>query len=223
MKYILKLLTLSTILAMIGCEREFESEGIAEGVIRFPSIELNQGASLVLLQNSGSYVEPGAIARFGEDDISSEMVVVGADEVDVTTPGAYPITYSVSVTNELGQPSTVVKTRWVIIATEDISAVDLSGNYAGTGFQNPPLTVRVTKLGDGLYTIQDVLSSDFGIRATFAHIGGDVIQIPSQDSPYGELNTTSEGASATLTPTGFTWSVFIGCCGIFGPIEFVKL
>jgi hypothetical protein len=221
-KYMNKILLMLGLVALISCEREFESEGLAEGVIRFPSITLNQGASLVLVQNQDSYVELGATALLGADDISNELLIEGVEDVDISTPGVYPVTYSVTVTNELGTQSTVSQVRYVVVATEDVSTIDLSGNYIGTGFSANPATMAVTKIGDGLYSIPDVLSSTNGIGAVFAHLGGDVITIPNQATSFGDVNTTAEGASAMLTETGFIWNVYIGCCGVFGPIDFVQ-
>jgi hypothetical protein len=222
MKYISKIIIVSFLLVSLACERELESEGIAKGVIRFPSITLNQGLSTALVKDQQTYEEFGAVALLGTDDISDQVQIAGVEDIDTSTPGVYPVNYSVTVTNELGTESTVSETRYVIVTTEDVSAVDLSGNYIGTGFSANPKTMAVTKIGPGLYSIPDVLSSSNGIAATFAHLGGDVIVIPNQASLFGDLNTTDDGAGAELTDNGFIWTVSISCCGLFGPIDFVK-
>lgn len=221
MKYTYNLILAAAIFLLVGCEREFDSEGIAEGVIRYPSILLNQGPSFAMVAN-GDYEELGAVALLGTDDISEQLVIEGVEDIDASTPGVYPVTYSVSITNELGTQTTVTQTRYVVVSTEDVSDIDLSGNYRGTGFSSTPRTVEVVRLGPGLYSIPDVLSSSNGIAAIFAHIGGDAIVIPNQETSFGYVNTTSAGTSATLTANGFRWSVFIECCGVFGPIDFVK-
>ena len=206
-----------------ACERDFESEGLVKGVIRYPSISLNEGVSVLLVAGEEQYAERGAVALLGEDDISNQLQISGTENIDASTPGVYPVTYSVTITNELGEPSTVSQTRYVIVTSEDISNIDLSGNYLGSGFTANPGAVTVTKLGGGWYSIPDVLASTNGISANFAHLGGDVILIPSQQSPWGsEINSTDNGAFATLTENGFTWAVDLDCCGLFGPIDFVK-
>jgi hypothetical protein len=164
----------------------------------------------------------GAVALLGTDDISGEIQIEGADAIDTSTPGIYPVNYSVTITTELGEESTVTQTRYVLVTSEDVSGVDLSGEYIGTGFSANPSTVTVTKLGNGWYSIPDVLSSSNGIGVNFAHLGGDKIVIPSQNTGFGEVNTTSNGASASLTDEGFIWTVYISCCGLFGPVDFVK-
>ena len=207
-------------LMVSACERDLESEGIAEGIIRYPSITLTDGNAYTIVAGGGEFEDPGATALLGEDDITDQVVVDG--EVDTSTPGVYPIDYSVSIENEIGQESVVTETRYVLVTSEDISNVDLSGDYVGTGFAGNPLTMRVTKLADGWYNIPDVLSSANGISANFAHLGGDVISIPAQNTPFSVVTTDAAGASATLTVAGFSWTVFISCCGNFGPITFVK-
>jgi hypothetical protein len=213
------MLALVTGILMSACERDLESEGIAEGILRYPSITLTDGNSFTVVEGN-DYEDPGAVALLGEDDITDQMIIDG--DVDTSTPGVYPVNYSVSIENEIGQESTVTQTRYVLVTSEDISDVDLSGNYIGTGFAGNPLTMSVTKLANGWYSIPDVLSSANGIRANFAHLGGDVITIPDQVTGFGVVSTDAAGASATLTPTGFKWTVFISCCGNFGPITFVK-
>jgi hypothetical protein len=107
-------------------------------------------------------------------------------------------------------------------ALASISSTDLSGNYIGTGFSANPSVATVTKVGEGWYTINRILSSGNNIGAVFAHVGGNDLVIPDQPGPFGNINTTAAGTNATITPGGFNWTVFIGCCGNFGPIDFVK-
>jgi hypothetical protein len=222
MKYIHKILFALSIIIIVSCDRELESEGITEGLIRYPSITLNQGESVALVAGQDTYEELGATALLGADDITNQVQIEGADAIDTSTPGVYPVNYSVTITNELGEESTVTQTRYVLVTSEDVSDVDLSGDYLGTGFSANPKVVTVTKLGNGWYSIPDVLSSSNGIAANFAHLGGDVLVIPNQGSPFGDVNTTDDGASATLTDEGFIWTVSISCCGLFGPVDFVK-
>ena len=223
MKYIIKISTAAFLILIFSrCDRELDSEGIASGLIRYPSITLNEGSSLALVAGEDSYQELGAVALLGADDISNQLVIDGVENIDASTPGVYPVNYSVTITTELEQELTVTETRYVIVTSDDISDVDLSGDYIGSGFSASPLTMTVTKLGNGWYRIPDVLSSSNGIAATFAHLGGNVLVIPNQPGPFGDLNTTSDGANATITATGFRWTVYIDCCGLFGPINFVR-
>jgi Domain of unknown function (DUF5011) len=203
------------IVLFTNCERDFESEGITVGVLRYPSVKL-KGAPAVVVVQGETYQEQGATALLGEEDISTQVLIEG--DVDTSTPGVYPVNYSVAIQNEIGKSSVSSQTRYVIVATEDISDVDLSGDYIGTGFSSNPSKMKVTKIADGWYNIPDVLSSANGIGANFAHLGGDVLLIPYQDSSFGPISSVD----AFLTAEGFTWTIALDCCGEFGPIEFVK-
>ena len=205
---------------VIACERDLESEGITVGLIRYPALQINGDQLIVLRAGVDEFVEEGAVATLGVDDISGQIEMSG--EVDDATPGIYEVNYSVTIENELGEESTRSATRTVIVQTDDVKSVDLSGVYVGTGLSFSGEPVTVTKTSDGWYHIDDVLSSTFGISADFVHISGDLIAIPLQPGGFGNLRTTVPGTYATLTPAGFEWKVFIGCCGIFGPVTFVK-
>lgn len=223
MKYISKLLLVVVLLLSFTACEYFKAQettlNVKTGEIKFPAIALNGEALITFEVGTGTYVEEGAVASLGADDITDDIVVTGS--VDSNTPGIYPINYFVETVNSLGQPGTASVNRMVLVTSEDLTEVDLSGPYQGSGFGNQVATV--TKLATGWYHIDKILASGNNIAATWAHIGGDVIEMPDQPSPFGNLNTTAPGASATLTTDGFEWNVFIGCCGVFGPITFVKL
>ena len=205
---------LGAALCFNACERELDSEGIASGIIRYPSVAV-LGEDVVTLDEGAAYQEAGAEAFLGTDDISSQVEIDGA--VDTSTPGVYTLNYNVSITNEIGQQSSVSATRFVNVTSEDVSGVDLSGNYKGTGFAANPRVVAVTKLGNGWYQIEDVLSSGNGIVGVFAHTGGTELVLPEQPSPFGPQFSTS----GNITAEGFTWQVFVAGA-VRGPIVFVK-
>ena len=200
-----------------------ETENVQELLITFPEIILT-GDGFVTLSVGDSFSDPGAAAALGVTDVSDQVVVTS--NLDLTTPGIYSISYSISTTNELGSESTVSTSRFVSVidpsVSADISSTDLSGSYIGSGFAANPVAATVTKIGEGWYSIDRILSSGNNIGAVFAHVGGDEIVMPSQAGPFGSQDTTSPGTDASITSTGFQWTVFISCCGNFGPIDFVK-
>lgn len=223
MRYILKIVSVVVLTVVFtGCEYFKAPDAtlnVQQGEIKFPAIALNGEALITFVVGTGVYEEQGAVASLGADDISEDIVTTGS--VDSNVPGVYQINYFVSTINSLGQPSQASVDRFVLVTSEDLTDVDLSGPYQGSGFGNQVATV--TKLSTGWYHIDKILASGNNIAATWAHIGGDIIEMPNQPSPFGDLNTTAPGASASLTTDGFEWSVFVGCCGVFGPITFVKL
>lgn len=198
-----------------------ETLHVQTGEILFPNITLNGAQYETLVAGSiTSYSDEGVVATLGAEDISTMVEVTGT--VDVNTPGVYSLVYSVSTINSLDQASTVSASRFVNITSEDLSGTDLSGSYLGTGFSGAPTPKAITKVATGWYRCPDVIGSGNNIVAIFAHTGGNGIVIPDQPGPFGNVNTTAAGTSATLTATGFNWTVFISCCGNFGPITWTK-
>lgn len=213
-------------LAMIMVSCEFfvapeETLDVQTGEILFPSLTLAGDQYLTFEAGSiTAFDDPGVVATLGAEDISDQVEVSGT--VDVNTPGVYTIVYSVTTINALDQESTVTASRFINISSEDVSVIDLSGNYLGTGFSGAPTPKPVTQVAIGWYQVTDILGSGNAIAGVFAHVGGDDLVLPNQPGPFGLQNTTSPDTYATLTPTGFEWVVFISCCGNFGPIVWTK-
>ena len=209
---------------MVSCEyfvAPDETLDVQTGEILFPSITL-MGEQYMTFETGTitAFDDPGVEATLGADNISEQVEVSGT--VDVNTPGVYTIIYSVTTINALDQESTVTASRFINISSEDVSTVDLSGNYLGTGFSGAPTPKPVTKLTTGWYRVTDVLGSGNAIAGVFAHVGGNQLVLPDQPGPFGNINTTSDGTYANLTATGFEWVVYIDCCGNFGPIVWTK-
>lgn len=179
----------------IACDRELDSEGVATGVIRFPSIEV-QGESPVILEAGSDFSDPGAKAYLGTDDITSQLNT--ENHVDANTPGVYTVDYSVATTNELDQQSVANASRIVSVTDGDVCSIDLAGAYK----RNPDLgvTVNVTKFKCGVFDLDNVLA-----RTTFVSgvriypIGNDELVIPTTNSPFGRIEGTGE-----ITANGFT-------------------
>lgn len=212
-------------MVMTSCEY-FESPeetlDVQTGEILFPSITLN-GEQYVTIEAGtvSEFDDPGVIATLGSEDISDQAEVSGT--VDTTTPGVYTLVYAVTTINSLDQESTVTASRFINVSSEDVTAVDLSGSYLGTGFSGAPTPKEVTLVAPGWYRVPDVLGSGNNIVGFFAHTGGEDLQFPDQpNTNFGNINTTSAGTYATLTSTGFEWVVYISCCGNFGPITWTK-
>src|SRR5262245_40593253 len=99
MKNIVKILFLAVLTFAVASCDEDESEGLAKGVIRFPSIIL-EGDELVFIGQNATYSDAGAKAFLGQDDITGDLVTESG--VDTSTPGVYYVSYSSTITNELG-------------------------------------------------------------------------------------------------------------------------
>lgn len=204
------LAVLVLILGLSSCDKD-ETDNISR-ITYYANITV-QGESYMVIQQGTTFDDPGATAE--ADGKSLDVKVSGT--VDTSTPGVYMLTYS--ATNKDGYDAS--KSRTVLVTSEDISNVDLSGSYQGAGFGSDVVTV--TKEAEGKYYCNKALASGNNLGVTFYHLGGNALVIPDQASPFGNVNTTSAGASAMLTPGGFQWTIFVGCCGNFGPITFTKL
>jgi hypothetical protein len=195
---------------------------VQEGFITYPSLTL-KGAAQMTINVGGSFEDPGFDATLGQDDVKDQVEITGS--VDASKPGIYPINYALSVTNELDDQSTVTATRFVAVVNEEIDDIDLSGTYLGDGSAISGawnLNATVSSTGRGWYQVDRALASGNNLSIFFAIVDKSTLIVPNQSSPFGSVNTTGTGTSATITDSGFEWTLFISCCGNFGPIIFTK-
>ena len=86
----------------------------------------------------------------------------------------------------------------------------------------------MTNISGAWYAIDKALASGNNLGIFFALVGGggnevpEKIVVPSQASRFGTVNSTSDNTNAQLNDDGFQWSIFISCCGVFGPIIFTR-
>lgn len=198
MKYIVKTLFLAGVVALTACEND-ESENIAKGVIRYPSIVL-EGEDPLVIEAGGAFTDPGAKAFLGTDDITSELA--SESNVDAGTPGVYQVSYTVSTVNELGQESTVTVNRTVSVTDGDVSGVDISGTYRRDGNAANPL-VTVTKIKDGVFQSDNLRGSPTNqVVGRIYAIGNNTIVIPVTNSVFGRLQ--GEG---TIAGSNFSYTL----------------
>jgi hypothetical protein len=206
MKKIKNILVMIAVLATVtACDRDFESDNIAVGTIRFPAIQLT-GDEVVIVNQGGTYSDAGATASLGPEDITSKLEM--STDLDLTSPGVYTVDYSVTNVNELEQETTVTEQRIIVVAPSNPNtAVDLSGTYhraqaTGVG------VVTWTKVAPGLYindNVGGVIAPSPAVIPVFVfHYADGTISIPEQPVPngYGVLD-----ANITLTATGYTLAI----------------
>lgn len=200
MKNIVKTLFLVGLTLLgVSCEDD-KTEGIAEGVIRYPSIVL-EGEDPLVMESGGIFSDPGAKAFLGTDDITSELVAEST--VDANVPGVYQVTYTVTTINELDQESTVTVNRTVSVTDGDVSGVDLSGTYRRDGNPANPL-VTVVKIKNGVFQSDNLRGSPTNqvVGRIFA-IDNNTIVVPVTNSVFGRLEgegtIAGDNFSYTLT------------------------
>lgn len=200
MKNIIKTLFLAGLVTLVAsCEND-ESEGIAEGVIRYPSIVLD-GEDPLVMQAGGTFSDPGAKAFLGTDDITSELT--SESTVNTNVPGVYQVSYTVTTINELDQESTVTVNRTVSVTDGDVSGVNLAGTYLRDGNPVNPI-VNVIKIKDGVFQSDNLRGSPTNqVVGRIYAIGNNNIVVPITNSVFGRLQGTGTIAgddfSYTLT------------------------
>ena len=136
-----------------------------------PQLTLN-GESTETVEGGGAYVDPGATAMLGNQDVSSRVAVSG--NVDMSTPGDYSLTYSISYRNETYSVSRLVSVRDTkgpeIILEEPEGGIELTSmdqftepGFTATDAVDGDLTSRVSteqvqvddKLVMIVYTVTD--------------------------------------------------------------------
>lgn len=193
------LLIIACLSVVVSCDRDLESEGIATGTIRYPSIRI-QGEELLILPKGVSYQDEGAQAFLGEDDITPELVT--QSDVNTALPGIYTVDYQVSIINELDQPATVTRTRVVIVREANACDYDISGTYT----RNPASAagaINITANEDecGVFTINNFLFRTANISSVEAYIVSSTkVVVFEPTSPFGS-RVFGQG---TFTPTGLT-------------------
>lgn len=202
MKNIIKTIWLTALVALAAsCEND-ESEGIAKGVIRFPSIIL-LGDELIFISEDDLYSDAGAQAFLGDEDITADLVTEST--VDTNVPGIYTVNYSASKVNVLGQESVATEQRLVIVyPTNPNTSDDLTGIYKRTSNGALSAWAKVEDV-PGVYTITNIggvvppTSPLLEITAYAFHFADGSVTVPEQPVFNGILS-----AEVTLSPPGYT-------------------
>ncbi len=190
-------LSLGLLSLAMACDRDFDSEGITVGTIRFPSIELS--GDIPYLQPKGSpFVDPGARALLGTDDITDRMEI--DSDVDTSVPGLYLINYTVTTTNELEQESTALRRRPVVVREDNLCGVDISGSYKrSSGGALGNILITITQTDCGIFTIDNFLFRTSAISSVQAYLVSPTkLVIWQPNSPFGSYVI----GTGTITPTG---------------------
>ena len=203
-----------------------ETAFVSQGFITYPALAL-EGSALVTISVGETFEDPGFLATLGQDDITDQTVVSGA--VDNSTPGVYILDYNISIVNEIDEPANVTQRRYVAVVSEDGKEVNLAGSYAGDGSAAVPTWTQgaiVTGAGGAWYNIDKGLASGNNLGLFFAVVGGlnesTNLVVPDQNTRFGTVNTTNVGTNGQLNDDGFQWTLFVSCCGNFGPIIYSK-
>lgn len=209
-KLIYKILPVLLLVLFISCEDD-TTEGISR-VTYYNDIELTGDENYVV--NIGdTYVEPGATATEGDEDVTANLVISG--NVDTSTVGYYTVTYSIK--NVDGFPKKATRNVFVLPANRSKSDI-YTGTYTGvvsTGTHTD--ATEITHLGDGLYFCSDFIGGRYNIGfgygpvyklSGYFYVNGDGLSHGSLiiDSVWGPWDMFTP----TLTGTTFKHSVSSG-------------
>jgi len=187
---IYKILSVVFIFAtFISCEEDDTAD--VSRITYYNEIELI-GEENYIVNNGNAYVEPGAIASENEEDVSGNIVISG--NVDTSTNGYYPVTYSIE--NVDGFKKQI--TRNVFVMPSDRSTSEsYVGTYTGdvSNGTHADATI-ITHLGDGLYFADDFIGGRYTIGrglppnykiSAYFYVNGDGLSYEAllTDSPWG--------------------------------------
>lgn len=165
MKKIINIIGLAIIVMFASCEKETKDISYETN---YPNFEL-EGDDPFNLPIGNDYVEPGFKAIAGGE----ELEVTTSNNIDKNTLGIYEVIYS--ATNVDGYTRST--TRTVAVFSPSAPSTDLSGTYVsdmvryeadGSGpRQRPGLEVNITKVGPGIFYVDDLLGGYYSIAAGY--------------------------------------------------------
>lgn len=157
-------------LAMVSCSKD--SEGLSK-IIDYPQIFV-QGDVFYVSPIGEEFVDPGCTALYQGNDYTSNIVVIGADEVDINTAGLYTITYMATSPDGYSWS----ESRTVAVCDPSITT-DLSGTWTVDGVQSyrnykgtetvfgGAYSVKLTKLAPGIFKVSDMFGGWYDQRAGY--------------------------------------------------------
>ena len=152
-----------------------------------PQLTLN-GESVETVEGGGAYVDPGATAMLGNEDISNQVTVSGT--VDMTKPGDYSLTYSVTYRKETYSVSRLVSVR-------DTKGPDILLNEPEGGME----LTSMDQFTDPGFTATDAVDGDLTSRVSTEQVQVDenlVMVVYTVTDSSG--NTATADRMITLKP-----------------------
>ena len=150
-------------LVMTSCGDK-KSEGKSR-ITYYPSIEL-LGDSYLVWEKGVAYEEPGYKSDLNGEDVTSQVTVSGA--VDVNKSGIYTLTYT-TVKNEDGFDASASRTVVVLDSSSKVEGFYINqatSNRNGTAY-GKNFEVLVIDNGDGTVTVDDILGGWYCQRAGY--------------------------------------------------------
>ena len=141
-----------------------KSEGLSR-ITYYPSIQL-KGDSYLVWEKGVAYEEPGYVSELNGEDVTSQVTVSGA--VDVNKSGIYTLTYT-TVKNSDGFDASASRTVVVLDSSSAIEGFYMNqatSNRNGTAY-GKNFQVLVIDNGDGTISVDDLLGGWYCQRAGY--------------------------------------------------------
>jgi hypothetical protein len=201
------LIFLLTAIVLYGCAKVEKIENSATTVgsskiIFFPTIS-TIGEKTIILYEGDTYTELGAEAALAGAPTTYQTDGV----VNTAVPNVYNLRYIAA--NPEGY--TAEDWRTVVVIGNDVETNDLSGTYT----RNNGVTSTWTKIGKGIYTVENPGGAPVGAGLTCIAVNytGYKIAIPKQISPdFGVISSNSEVYDPSVPPK-YEWALSAGGYG----------
>ena len=170
--YLFGLLLAGVLLGLTSCNDD-NDELTDSRLTYYADLQL-QGDEFMAVPVGTPFVDPGCTGTLAGEDITSQIKVIGADEVDTNTLGFYDITYLAYGSD--GFPASV--TRTVCVYDPSVTT-DMTGEYvvqegsyrywfssgAVVPFSGYPVSIE--RVVPGIFAISDMMGGYYDVRAGY--------------------------------------------------------
>ena len=170
--YLFGLLMAGVLLGLTSCNDD-NDELTDSRLTYYADLQL-QGDEFMAVPVGTPFVDPGCTGTLAGEDITNDIKIIGADDVDTNTLGFYDITYLAYGSD--GYPASV--TRTVCVYDPSVTT-DMSGDYtvqegsfrywfssgAIVPFSGYPVTIE--RVVPGIFYISDMMGGYYDVRAGY--------------------------------------------------------
>jgi len=210
MKRILSLIAIVAILVMSGCEKD--TEGVVTGTVYYPTF-VNSGNQINVVGVGETFTVPEVKVYDGEKDITDESSIIGLDEVDLETPGYYPVYFS--ATSADGYDGSYTLT--IFVYDPGFADAPVIGNYDGGLEGRGGGPVVISEYQKGVYQVDDFFGGYYNVYVGYGsayvasgyliYVGDDTFIMRNVSTPWGPIQD-EEGIDRDPTTGDLTYTAY---------------